>query len=160
MVVLAMVLESFFLSTASIMSSVKPKVTRITRSSLRGVWLFSVHGTHYLPRLDSEERARFEAGQLVCQSGEFQGRNMCISYHPERYVREILAQGGKVESVSMVAEFANAQFDAAIPTAAFQFAVPQGAEQVEWFRPHHPAQLLGQKLPQYVFFDHDACRFR
>jgi SAM-dependent methyltransferase len=59
-----------------------------------GRLLFTTHGAHYLPRLRSSERARFEAGQLVVRWQEAAGSNLCAAYHPHAYVeRELLPPG-------------------------------------------------------------------
>jgi hypothetical protein len=41
-------------------------------------------------------RSAFERGELVVHGGELEGSNYCAAFHPERYVREILAQGFEV----------------------------------------------------------------
>lgn len=58
-----------------------------------GYLLLSLHGRRYLPDLTPEERDRFEHGDLVVREGEAAGTNRCGAYHPERYVRERLADG-------------------------------------------------------------------
>lgn len=58
-----------------------------------GRLLITTHGTSYLPRLDPDERARFDRGDLVVRWGEVAGSNLCSAYHPERYLRETFAQG-------------------------------------------------------------------
>jgi len=58
-----------------------------------GYLLLSLHGRRYLPDLTPEERDRFERGDLVVREGEAAGTNRCGAYHPERYVRERLADG-------------------------------------------------------------------
>jgi hypothetical protein len=39
------------------------------------------------------ERDRFEAGKLVEVGSRYGGTNVCDVYHPERFVREVLASG-------------------------------------------------------------------
>ena len=46
-----------------------------------------------MPRLEADERARFEAGELVVRWSDLPGSNLCIAYHPERYLREAFAEG-------------------------------------------------------------------
>jgi hypothetical protein len=58
-----------------------------------GRLLVTTHGRSYLPRLDGDERARFEHGELVVRWGEVVGSNLCSAYHPERYLRDTFAQG-------------------------------------------------------------------
>ena len=58
-----------------------------------GLLLITTHGRSYVPRLDGDERARFERGELVVRWGDIPGTNLCSAYHPERYLRETFAQG-------------------------------------------------------------------
>jgi len=58
-----------------------------------GRLLVTTAGESYVARLDEDERARFNAGELVVRWGEVVGSNLCSAYHPERYLRETLAQG-------------------------------------------------------------------
>jgi hypothetical protein len=61
-----------------------------------GVWLLTTHGEAYIPKLSDSQLADFKAGNLVCRDGQFQGQNICVTYHPESYVREKLAAGFSV----------------------------------------------------------------
>jgi len=58
-----------------------------------GYLLITVHGRNRLSHLTEDERKQFESGSLVVVSGEEAGSNECAAYHPERYVRDVLAQG-------------------------------------------------------------------
>ncbi|HEY2542766.1 MAG TPA: hypothetical protein VGH92_06895, partial [Gaiellaceae bacterium] len=58
-----------------------------------GRLLLTTHGTSYLPRLEEDERARFDRGELVVRWGDLPGSNLCSAYHPERYLRDTLADG-------------------------------------------------------------------
>jgi SAM-dependent methyltransferase len=58
-----------------------------------GRLLVTTHGRSYLPRLDTGERERFEAGDLVVRWGDVPGTNLCSAYHPERYLRDTFAHG-------------------------------------------------------------------
>jgi SAM-dependent methyltransferase len=58
-----------------------------------GLLLVTTHGRSYLPRLEADERDRFERGELVVRWGEVPGTNLCSAYHPERYLRETFADG-------------------------------------------------------------------
>ena len=42
---------------------------------------------------------RFERGELVVRWSDLAGTNLCSAYHPERYVRETLAQGFDVSTI-------------------------------------------------------------
>ena len=64
-----------------------------------------------------------------------------------------IRRGGRVDEVSLVAEFAGARFGGDVGPAAFQFEVPEGAKRVQSFIPPHPGQLMGEKVPSFRFFD-------
>jgi SAM-dependent methyltransferase len=55
-----------------------------------GYLLLSLHGVPYLDVLSDDERRDFMAGRLVVHDGP-PGSNLCAAYHPEQYVREVLA---------------------------------------------------------------------
>jgi SAM-dependent methyltransferase len=57
-----------------------------------GRLLFTVHGLTHLHVLTAEQRALFEAGELVVSRPEHSGDNECSTYHPESYVRRVLAK--------------------------------------------------------------------
>ena len=57
-----------------------------------GYLLLSIHGAAYLDVLSEDERKDFQAGRLVVRDGP-PGSNACAAYHPEQYVREVLARG-------------------------------------------------------------------
>lgn len=59
----------------------------------RGILLLSVHGDAYKGRLNDQEREDFNAGRPVVRLGQYPGGNICVSFHPESYVRETLAEG-------------------------------------------------------------------
>jgi SAM-dependent methyltransferase len=61
-----------------------------------GHLLISLHGECYLPQLTSDEARQFQAGQLVVRGAPSEGKNSCASFHPEGYVREVLANGFRV----------------------------------------------------------------
>jgi SAM-dependent methyltransferase len=61
-----------------------------------GGWLLTTHGEAYVSRLSDSQLADFKAGKVVCRDGQFQGQNICVTYHPESYVRERLAAGFEV----------------------------------------------------------------
>jgi hypothetical protein len=55
--------------------------------------VLTTHGDRYLDRFSDEERARFEAGELVVRRPSAAGTNLCTAFHPERYLRQVLADG-------------------------------------------------------------------
>jgi SAM-dependent methyltransferase len=58
-----------------------------------GLWIVTTQGDAYLPKLSREERMRFESGDVVCQRSEYRGLNLCQAFHPERYIRDVFADG-------------------------------------------------------------------
>ncbi|MGD0713632.1 MAG: class I SAM-dependent methyltransferase [Gaiellaceae bacterium] len=77
--------------TAELQPAWRDELRRVLRPG--GFLLVTTHGRSYLPKLDDEERARFERGELVVRWGDVAGTNLCSAYHPERYLRETFAQG-------------------------------------------------------------------
>jgi SAM-dependent methyltransferase len=53
-----------------------------------GLLLLTLHGAHYLPRLNDGERSRFRDGKLVTRYDSSAGSNLCSVFHPESFVRE------------------------------------------------------------------------
>jgi SAM-dependent methyltransferase len=77
--------------TAKLQAAWRDELRRVLRPN--GRLLLTTHGRSYLPRLTAEERRRFEAGELVVRWGDVAGTNLCSAYHPEAYVRDVLADG-------------------------------------------------------------------
>lgn len=67
------------------------ELTRVLRPG--GHLLITTHGDHYLGRLSPQEQAEFRAGKVVVQKASREGSNDCAVFHPERYVRTVLAAG-------------------------------------------------------------------
>ena len=57
----------------------------------RGYLIISVHGASCLDQLSDGDRDRFVRGELVVIHAEHVGQNACGAFHPEHYVREVLA---------------------------------------------------------------------
>ncbi len=57
-----------------------------------GYLLFTVHGTSRLGALNSEERERFENGELVVVGAQYSGQNLCATYHPLEYLQSVLCK--------------------------------------------------------------------
>jgi SAM-dependent methyltransferase len=77
--------------TAELQIAWRDELHRVLRSG--GTLLLTTHGRSYLPRLDDEERARFERGELVVRWADLPGTNLCSAYHPEQYLRSTFADG-------------------------------------------------------------------
>jgi SAM-dependent methyltransferase len=58
-----------------------------------GYLLISVHGESYLPKLGEADQQKFRAGEMLMFADYAAGTNRAAAFHPERYVRERLAQG-------------------------------------------------------------------
>jgi SAM-dependent methyltransferase len=58
-----------------------------------GLLLLTTHGLAYADRLSPEERARFDAGNVVVRWEDVAGTNLCSAFHPESYLRGRLAEG-------------------------------------------------------------------
>jgi SAM-dependent methyltransferase len=69
----------------------RDEVRRVLRPG--GLFLLTTHGRSYVPRLDADERPRFERGELVVRWGDIPGTNLCSAYHPEQFLRETFARG-------------------------------------------------------------------
>lgn len=61
-----------------------------------GLLYLTVHGEHYLYKLDEAERERFAAGELVVTEAAQAGSNVCAAYHPKAYVRGGMSEGFEV----------------------------------------------------------------
>lgn len=64
-----------------------------------GLLLITLHGESRLYQLDPDEQKRFMAGQMVVKQADAAGSNMCGAYHPEAYVRNILAKDFEIVDV-------------------------------------------------------------
>lgn len=56
-----------------------------------GILVLTVHGTTHIASLPLTQQQQFAAGELVVYKPELSGSNSCSTYHPEGYVREVLA---------------------------------------------------------------------
>jgi SAM-dependent methyltransferase len=61
-----------------------------------GFVLFTVHGESYLDRLPDDEKEKFRAGKLAVIRERYTGSNICGVFHPESFVRNVLAAGFSV----------------------------------------------------------------
>ena len=68
------------------------EVRRVLRPA--GLLLFTTHGAPFAKvRLSTEELERFDRGELVVRAPTAAGTNPYAAFHPERYVRDRLAEG-------------------------------------------------------------------
>jgi SAM-dependent methyltransferase len=72
----------------------RDELRRILRP--RGILLLTVHGNAYTGRLTGKEQEDFNSGRPVVRLGQYPGGNLCVSFHPESYVRETLAEGFEI----------------------------------------------------------------
>jgi SAM-dependent methyltransferase len=61
-----------------------------------GLLIITVHGDYYLQHIPLSEQAGYQRGALVVTGEEAVGQNQCLAYHPEPYVRNILAKDFEV----------------------------------------------------------------
>jgi SAM-dependent methyltransferase len=61
-----------------------------------GHLLLTTHGEHYVPQLAERDQQRFRTGRLVVLGPRYEGSNGCAAFHPEAYVRRMLASGLEV----------------------------------------------------------------
>lgn len=61
-----------------------------------GYLYMTTHGDSYLPRLDEDERRRYQADELVIRRQHLAGKNVCNAYYSQRYVRTRLTRGCEV----------------------------------------------------------------
>lgn len=80
--------------TEELQTAWRDELRRVLRPG--GRLLLTTHGRSYVPRLELEERERFERGELVVRWGDLPGSNLCSAYHPEPYLRATFARGFEV----------------------------------------------------------------
>ncbi|HZP65884.1 MAG TPA: class I SAM-dependent methyltransferase [Rudaea sp.] len=56
-----------------------------------GHLFLTVHGASFRDTLDVEERARFDAGELVVRHARNAGSNLCTAFHPASYLARVAA---------------------------------------------------------------------
>jgi SAM-dependent methyltransferase len=67
------------------------EILRVLRPG--GVFTFTVHGEEQAANLLTEERKRFDRGELVTRGGVSRGSRTYLAYHPEAFVRQGLLSG-------------------------------------------------------------------
>ena len=78
---------------------------------------------------------------------------------PSNGIRQMMSEQEPVDNLSIVADFTGAKIDAKVDPKAFEFEMPQGAEEVPFFVP--PATktalaILGKPSPAFKFVDLDG----
>lgn len=76
------------------------ELTRVLKPG--GILLITLHGLSRLYQLTPEEQSQFLAGQLVVKQSSSAGSNSCGAYHPEQYVRSVLAK--ELEVIDFIPE--------------------------------------------------------
>jgi SAM-dependent methyltransferase len=56
-----------------------------------GILYLTTCGRSFESKLTASERVRFDRGDMILVGARFAGENVCVAYHPEKYVREVLA---------------------------------------------------------------------
>jgi SAM-dependent methyltransferase len=68
-------------------------ITELSRVLKPGGYLFlTTHGEYYLSQLSPRDQQQFRDGRLVVQQSKRAGSNDCAAFHPESYVRQVLAR--------------------------------------------------------------------
>ena len=75
------------------------ELARVTRPG--GLVLISLRARSGHNVMNSDERERFERGELVVRRSDLSGRNDCNVYHPIRYIREELTRGFELIELAM-----------------------------------------------------------
>lgn len=57
-----------------------------------GYLIFTTHGAGYLDVMTPDEQATFQEDHLVVRYEECSGMNLCASFHPFKYVKEVLCR--------------------------------------------------------------------
>ena len=61
-----------------------------------GALFLTVHGTTRVAELAAEEQRLFQEGRPIVRQEHYSGANVCATYHPPRYVREVLCSRFKL----------------------------------------------------------------
>jgi SAM-dependent methyltransferase len=69
---------------------------RITKPG--GYVLFTTHGDSFRTKLNADEGAAYDRGELITRFEEASGMNLCNAFHPDSYVRGLLSEGFSVEA--------------------------------------------------------------
>jgi SAM-dependent methyltransferase len=64
-----------------------------------GLLVMSLHGDALVGKLTRPERGDYRSGRLVVRVGDLPGTNHCAAFHPEAFVRNVMARGFEVLEV-------------------------------------------------------------
>ena len=73
--------------------------------------------------------------------------------YPTDELYHVYSRQSPVKSISMAADFEDAEINGAVEATAWQFAPPAGAVACKFLVPPHPAQLLTKQVPDFKFVD-------
>jgi SAM-dependent methyltransferase len=76
--------------TESLQSRWMQELRRILKPE--GLLIVTVHGDHYFPQIPASEQPRYQRGELIVTGQVAAGQNLCSAFHPEAYVRNVLAK--------------------------------------------------------------------
>jgi SAM-dependent methyltransferase len=68
------------------------ELRRVTRPG--GLILFTTRGDAWAWKLEPQERARYDQGELIIRYGDVAGTNLCAAFHPWSYVHDLIATAG------------------------------------------------------------------
>ncbi len=75
---------------------------------------------------------------------------------PTDVLRQEIGQERPIDSISLVADFTNAQMDGTVDPKAFAFEAPKGAEMVKFFVPPTMLNCWASRSPNFKFVDLDG----
>jgi SAM-dependent methyltransferase len=68
-----------------------------------GTLLATTHGRYFAVHMLPDERARFDAGELVVRHERAAGSNLCVAYHPTQWIERNLTDGFELIGVEEAA---------------------------------------------------------
>lgn len=100
-------------------------------------------------------RLSFDQGAMTYWIGQRTHLLRRIEF-PTDELRKMLEQDGEVSDLQAIAEFTDAQFDAAIDDSQFALDLPAGTKEVKQFVGPAPPAILGRKLDDFAFTSLDG----
>ena len=96
--------------TESLQSPWMRELRRILKPE--GLLIVTVHGDHYIPQIPASEQPRYQRGKLIVTEQDAVGQNRCVAFHPEAYVRNVLAKDFDVIECRLQGALGNPRQDA------------------------------------------------